>query len=312
MKNRAAVALLALTLLTGGLWLSRVLFDRSGARPISSPRPVPEDRQQRDLDLRRSDASPARVEQVPESTALPEASGRASEEPAGIPADDPVQCMVYGRVHDLRGEPIDAPTRWVSFTDSLGQRQNTEAGDDGAYAITGLEPGDWWVRVGFRGYRSPERELQLTLDQPVVRLDFALEPSVVIKVRLVTSEGMPSMDAIREELKGVGHVVPVATREAPGDLFTEIRGSLNNRFGVGSFWQNGYYFEPLPPEYYGVIEIGGISPSTSAWSTTTASSKRNASSPARMSSLSSWIPRPSGRVRLRFACASSTTKRARP
>ena len=264
MKGRLAICALTAVLLAGALWLSGVLRVDRPLEPLSVAGQSDEapEKTRRTISPQAPSRATAAVTTVDSE---PAARGSTDAIPAraereGIRPGDPVQCMVYGRVLDTRGLPIDARTRWVSFTDATGERRNTRANDSGAYAITGLAPGDWWVTVRIRGYRAVEEQLRLTAGEPVVRRDFALAPAVVIKVRLETSDGRPAMAALREARVTGFQIVPVATREPPGDRFTEVRGSLNNRFGVGNFWENGQSSEPLPPEYLGVIEIEGDLP----------------------------------------------------
>ena len=65
-----------------------------------------------------------------------------------------------------------------------------------------------------------------------------LRPEQRITVRLLTSTGEPTLEAFKTAYRY--DAVPVATREDPGDTFMEVRGSLNNQFGIGSYWESGW------------------------------------------------------------------------
>jgi len=198
---------------------------------------------------------------APEAPSVPlEAPARESLSAGaalGAPPDDPVQCLVYGRVTDAAGRPLSSDERvGVGFVDALGVRLSARADDCGAYSIAGLAPGSWWLSCGSIFYRSTKVRLVLDLARPVVRQDFALEAADVLRVKVTTPDGEPLWESLRAvDPPLYPELVPVATRAAPGEYFFEVRGSLNNPFGVGQFWQSGFGTDRLPPEYIGVVVL---------------------------------------------------------
>lgn len=182
--------------------------------------------------------------------------------PSQLPEEDPVGCVIYGRVTDASGAPVKANEVYVRFEDAAGVHIPAAVNASGAYSATGLKPGHWLMSCGVRGYRPARVPLDLGEEQ-VVRRDIALEPAVVLRVKLTAPDGRPFLSALRSNGGSSffqGSLVPVATNEDPGPIFEGVEGSLNNPFGVGQFWQNGYVFEALPQEYYGVVVLKGDLP----------------------------------------------------
>jgi protocatechuate 3,4-dioxygenase beta subunit len=166
--------------------------------------------------------------------------------------------VVFGRVTDPTGAPVADRELAVAFRDAAEDRILAGVGDDGSFAATGLQPGTWLVACSARGFLTQEHELQISAADRVVRRDLVIEPAVVLRIRVTAPDGRPFHDALRElgEWTIVGsRLVPVATVAHPGATFDGVRGSLNNPFGVGSYWQNGYRFERLPAEYLGVLVL---------------------------------------------------------
>lgn len=170
------------------------------------------------------------------------------------------QTLVYGSLLDsVTGEPIrGAWSAGVSLSDSTGRRRHSDAKDEGAYALHALPFGTYWMTAGAHGYRGVEAQLDLGPDAPVVQRDFTLTKAAVIKVKVVDAQGKPM--AGEGAARPLGSVLPVATREPPGDRFFEVTGSLNNSFGIGSFWNYGPPVEGLGPGYLGVVVLRGELP----------------------------------------------------
>ncbi|MCI0588698.1 MAG: carboxypeptidase-like regulatory domain-containing protein [Planctomycetes bacterium] len=175
--------------------------------------------------------------------------------PADAPASRP-ESLLYGSLLGASGEPIrGAWWAGVSLVDRRGRRRHADAKQEGAYALHALPFGTYSATASAEGYRSEEARLDLRPEQPVLRKDFTLREAVVLKVKVVTPDGR-SLDAALEERRPEGpplSIVPVATREPPGDRFFDVGGSLNNPFGVGSFWNYGPRVLKLPPGYLGVL-----------------------------------------------------------
>jgi len=198
------------------------------------------------------------VDDVPASKPLERTIASSAETAAPAPAATKAarpETLVYGSILDESGEPIlGAWSAGVSLIDHNGRRRFADAKEEGAYAIHALPFGTYLVTAGAHGYRGVEATLDLRPEQLVVRKDFTLPKSVVIKVKLVTPEGQDPLAGAKSQRTRFS-LVPVATREHPGPRMTEVTGSLNNRFGVGSFWNYGPPVESLPPGYMGVLVL---------------------------------------------------------
>lgn len=248
------VLLLTLIVALVSTWLARKIVRHDAAQPSGSESSLVED------------AAPMLV--VPRSTEPAGAGAAARVEapelesaPAAATAGsvDPVGCVVWGYLLEAEGKtPIpasDSPS--VMFTDDLGNRQFARAGGDGAWSMTGLATGHWYLYASAQERKPQELVLDLRRDQPRVRQDFHLRPQPTVKVRLLAPDGRPFWEALTSEQSGqlALQTLAVATREPPGEQFTEVRGSLNNPFGVGQWWQNGMMGVQLPGEFWGVVRL---------------------------------------------------------
>lgn len=159
-----------------------------------------------DVDVRVSESRVATLSAQPDRAA---ASGSES---------DPVQCVLYGRVR-AEGARFDAREPGNVVLTREGAQHLGPIGPQGHYSLAGVEPGTWSVGVHRSGYRKLEAELTLTLDEPIVRRDFALEPSWLLVVRIVTPAGESYGEAVAARARATGQSTPlpmaVATKEAP-------------------------------------------------------------------------------------------------
>lgn len=189
----------------------------------------------------------------PERTTATPGEGTAPAPPAAKAARP--ETLVYGSLLDESGEPIrGAWWAGVNVIDHDGRRRHADAKEEGAYAIHALPFGTYVVTAGAHGYREVEATLDLRPQQLVIRKDFTLPKSVVLKIKLVTPEGENLLARMKSSPRG-HTLVPVATQDHPGARMSEVTGSLNNRFGVGNFWNYGPPVESLPPGYMGVVVL---------------------------------------------------------
>jgi len=145
------------------------------------------------------------------------------------------------------GVQLPAGGRSSATTDALGR-----------YTLGPLEPRPWSVSAGMTDHHSVSTEVAPPEDGALARLDFELASQQVVRVRLVTSAGGPALAAL-SSAKLYAHelqLVPVATRDDPGATFDDVRGSLNNPFGIGSFREAGMNGLPAAtPEEYGTVAL---------------------------------------------------------
>jgi hypothetical protein len=178
-----------------------------------------------------------------------ETSGAVSETPENPAASAASTITLYGYVRpDPRRSVLQDESITVVVTNALGVRWTAKCAGDGAYSLTGLAPGEYWLRAGspIDGNGHVRATLGSNTQEELVDIWLKLQRDVWIKV--VDANGAPAL------FRG-GHPLAIATRERPGAWFDAVRGSLNNTFGVGHYWQNGYASEKRPPEYFGRVVL---------------------------------------------------------
>ena len=200
------------------------------------------------------------------SDAVPPPPLRAVEPTLAAPADTTpeapqatsrdVGVLVHGTVANGVGEPLDEA--YVVVEMPTGDRVVASSDELGRYALGPLPAGRWIVTASLQNHHAERVEVDLTSDLGMARQDLVLRPQQVVRVRIETSAGEPSIPA----LVAAGHfvsrigLVPVATREDPGSTFTEVTGSLNNTFGIGSFGQPGFIGPDQKfPDEYGAVTL---------------------------------------------------------
>ena len=167
--------------------------------------------------------------------------------------------LLWGTVTLPDGSP--APDAGVWTQDTGGDRLWVRTDARGRYTKGPLPPGLRRVVAGAMHYHDAEVELVLVAGQELLRQDFVLRPKQRVIVRVLTSSGEPTLEAVGS--LGRYKAVPVATREDPGDTFTGIVGSLNNLFGIGSFW--GWGQAGIPNMGDGMIGIVTLHEDGPAW-----------------------------------------------
>ncbi len=168
----------------------------------------------------------------------------------------PIGAVLHGVITSTEGGALESAV--VSLTRSDGERLDVRSDSEGKYNIGPLPPGSQLIRAGATDFHNHEQEVLLPTDEALLRQDFVLRPQQVVRVDLLASSGEPALPALREagiSLYSLG-LVPVATRHDPGETFEEVTGSLNNPFGIGSFWQSGRMGRPAGgPATYGTVTL---------------------------------------------------------
>ena len=196
----------------------------------------------------RSIASRPRRDVPPDETVLsatesPDRTPVAPIEPRESPAPAVTgglrpETLVFGSLLDASHSRVgDGRPAGVRFVDRLGRRRSSDAGKEGTYELRALDFGTYWVTASADGYRSIGETIELRPDRPSIQKDFTLQKSEALRVRLTTPDGRNLLDVLRETgaPRGACLLIPIATREFPGERFDEVTGSLNDRFGVGRF-----------------------------------------------------------------------------
>jgi hypothetical protein len=248
-----SIASLILGFVAAFLLVDFVLPEHRGSAPAGFA-PSPESSTSADVpdplprpDLPATSTDPAPVSSAPSPPPKPEQR---------VESPPPTGVVIYGVVSDITGELLAGAGVWVTRDD--GNRVHAKADDRGRYSLPPLPFGSRRVDCGERDYHREHAELTLTPERPLLRQDFQLRPQQVIRVRLVTSDGSPALPMLAKEKVSIWSLklVPVATREDPGDTFEGVTGSLNNTFGIGGFRQSGMMGKPdLGPEYYGTVTL---------------------------------------------------------
>ncbi len=141
----------------------------------------------------------------PAYVAIPSARVSVVPEDEWLP-DDPLGLLLYGVVFGPDSKPLKyANIRLVSLED--GRRLNARPYPDSGYAVAGLRPGEWRLRVETSGYRSIHRKITLGASPARVRLDLHLESAAKVAVSLRTPDGKPLRQALRA--KGMKRVSPL-------------------------------------------------------------------------------------------------------
>lgn len=140
--------------------------------------------------------------------------------------------LLWGTITLSDGAAVPDSGVWVHKAG--GERLYVRPDTKGRYTLGPLPPGPHWVTGGAMHHHDAEVELVLEAGDELHRQDFVLRPKQRILVRLLTSTGEPTKEVVGSLRRY--NAVPVATREDPGDTFTEVFGSLNNPFGIGEWW----------------------------------------------------------------------------
>lgn len=191
--------------------------------------------------------APASAEAV-----APGGASLADTAPAvAAPAD--VRITLYGVVRpDASREALRDGNVAVAVIDELGERVVAQASSLGDYSISGLRPGNYWLRAGSTNDGKAHAQVELTSSEPARRLDLQLALPNDVWIKVVDPRGAPH--------PARGEFFAAATREAPGEWLDEVRGSLNNPFGVGQYWQNGYASETRGDEFIGRVVLNEAPP----------------------------------------------------
>lgn len=167
-----------------------------------------------------------------------------------------IEAALSGMLLDPAGVPIFGSwSSGVALMDAKGFKRYSDARESGRYGFQGLPLGSYSLIADAHGYLRVEDTLELGASRPVLEKDITLVPQPKIRIRAITPEGQSLQEALGSAHRPAGILVPVATREDPGDRFDEVRGSLNNPFGVGTFWNYGPPVESLTAEYLGVVYL---------------------------------------------------------
>ncbi|HTF89805.1 MAG TPA: carboxypeptidase-like regulatory domain-containing protein [Planctomycetota bacterium] len=255
-RDRFGLVLLAVMVAAGCMWIFLRPENRAAETPDSAVREEPRiarPGQKPEIALASEERATERVAVLaPETVPSPQA----------LPAEE-VKPRIFGSLLDDSGTHI--ANVWyaaVSLVNVQGERRICDAKTEDNYTFDNLEFGIYWLTGGAEGFSNIEVSVELRPECPVVRQDFRLHRQVELRIRASTPEGRNLFEALNERKAPMETrlLVPVATRENPGARFDDVAGSLNNKFGVGRFWNYGPRVEELPPGYMGILQLDGDLP----------------------------------------------------
>jgi hypothetical protein len=185
--------------------------------------------------------APALVDAEPELAAPADSAPSESSEredvkagvveaaPAVVTAEQPSEpqlTLVFGRVLPPRGEETFAEAPSCGLHDETGTRRKVECAEDGAFAISGVAAGRYWLHAGDPTGAAGCVEFELAVGVEQREINVTLERPWSVEVRVRSTDG--------RELKALWSLV-VATLEPLEEWFHEPSGSSSNPYGVGSF-----------------------------------------------------------------------------
>jgi hypothetical protein len=184
----------------------------------------------------------------------PELSGEtAPSTPAEASAATTGPLVIFGQVTDEGGTPLEEATVLIGPSSREARRIKTD--EQGNFTLRSDRP-VFQLSASFTDCFIQTRMFPEPLRAGKSEQNFQLVAKQIIRIRLVTSLGGSGRDALlaaREKPYYWG-LVPIATREDPGQSFTDVTSSLSHRFGVGRFRPNGQLGRPdLGPDHYGIL-----------------------------------------------------------
>ncbi|MCY2959282.1 MAG: carboxypeptidase-like regulatory domain-containing protein [Planctomycetota bacterium] len=235
-KPRTLQVLLVLCIaavVAGIVWFGS---DRAEPVPAASPAALVPEIADAPSAVLAAPADAARTSTQPLESARDSAELQGPPAPAGIPAPPG---RLHGRVLPAPGRTEFVGEMAVGATDALGNSLRSFCGADGSYAFEGLAAGRYWLRA-----RSPENgDANTVVDvSGDTEHDIQLSAPRVIEVRVVDELGKPGSEL---------GLLAVATADAPGDWIDDVRGGLQNPFGLGRFDRGQRLVAESPTEVLG-------------------------------------------------------------
>jgi hypothetical protein len=242
MKPRSRIKLAVgafLTIALGvGAWLARAGWSST---PPDARVAAPESMQ---TDIPRGSMTELEAPERGSGRSQAAASIPSGAEPSNAASAAASSTRLYGFVRPPVGRSTLVAACNVRVTDRFAVSTSARTNESGAYSMPGLAPGRYWLAV--RSLENGEAALVLDLDgtQREQRVDLQLVLPTEILIRAVDEAGR----ALSEDA-----LLAVATADPPGEWLDEVRGSFNNPFGVGQFWENGYAGRELPEGFIGRV-----------------------------------------------------------
>lgn len=228
-----------LAVLLGTAWCEGGAGDRV-SEPARTPR------------VEADDPLPARTPRTSARAVVP--SHRRDVEPGSreggaSDGEDPIGCIVFGRVLGADGAPLAGAV--VRFEAGAGHSDRVVQHGSTGYAVAGLLPGPHEWRVTAPGHLAEEGEVTITSAGSRVRLDLRLDAERAVDVLVRTTAGQSWFELARErrrrgeERPPAFRVVPTSAMCSPGDRAPPD----DRRFGR-------WVAEPRAPQRAGQLLLG--------------------------------------------------------
>jgi hypothetical protein len=238
MSSKVLLAV-AVVLVAAVLWIG-LRYARHSAAPIAAPEPERAPSTQGPTELDQPDA--VSIDSAESSAAVAEVA--ATQAPASTRANAAGTIILYGTIVNPAEATEDDETSYVRVTDRFGQSVQVRASSEGAYSISGLAPGHYWLGAGSGMTAIAHAELDLALAESPKRFDILLiEPHAVL-VKVVDLDGKPVLTP---------GLLAVATSSEPDEWFDEMTDRCLNLGGLGGFRDGRYTGGPLPQGFLGRI-----------------------------------------------------------
>jgi hypothetical protein len=154
-----------------------------------------------------------------------------------------VSCKVLGFVRPAPGAQLDEKIS-LSFTDHLGRCEWANTDPAGAYSISGLAPGTWWVGC-IANCGAEHTQIELVARQLERRLDLRLARRRAVRVRVTSTTGEPISVA----------TLAAATLEDPGEWIDDADYGSTRPLGVGHFEAGDSYELPQSGAHIGSVVL---------------------------------------------------------
>jgi len=155
------------------------------------------------------------------AAALPGAAGSAPAErtpatatqDARVDANDPIGILLTGTIRGSDGTLVEGASAGVHRD---REYRGSNSGGPGAFAIAGLQPGEWTLTCRADGFAPHEATITLD-DRAFQRVDIELKPSWIVRVKI---QGADGKSILKELLLFSQHAVrrTVLPKQAPSGV----------------------------------------------------------------------------------------------
>ena len=165
--------------------------------------------------------------------------------------------LVHGQVRDEQGTPVS--DTFVVLENESGLRCTPKTQNEGHYAVAGLPPGSWSLRITATGYLPFTEQVEFAPSSSPIRHDIDLATSLMIVVRVVFPDGRSIMDVAPDDLgfrSGRGNIAAIVSAQPVGKLpLSNLRSSYRSASGEfrNRLYQDGQYIDP-PKGAIGFLE----------------------------------------------------------